>query len=229
MNKITLLIAGIVALISGCATQPSYTLVKNVSQQEVVQDNAACQNQAQLIQVSDWAYKGTFMEGANIQMKQNAAFENCLISKGYVRKSADSLSQDSSYAQQVKTVEASINSLCDEQAYKALYDKTSCGNREMTMQMLADKSKITKDQKKAMVSFIAANEELSTKKNDLVQSYGSAKEKAYMSFYYSSVRPVAMINRSELLEGNITWGQFNKEKLRIKGINETKYQEISSK
>lgn len=226
--KITL-IALVALIVSGCATQPQYRLTKNVSQQELQQDNAACQNQAQLIQISDWAYKGTFMEGANIQMKQNAAFENCLISKGYIKKSADSISQDSSYVQQVKTVEASLKALCDEQAYKSLYDKTSCGSREMTMQMLADKSKITKDQKKAMVAFIAADEQLSSKKNDLVQSYGSAKEKTYMSFYYSSVRPVAMINRSELLEGNITWGQFNKEKLRIKGVNETKYQEISSK
>lgn len=105
--KITL-IALVALIVSGCATQPQYRLTKNVSQQELQQDNAACQNQAQLIQISDWAYKGTFMEGANIQMKQNAAFENCLISKGYIKKSADSISQDSSYVQQVKTVEASL-------------------------------------------------------------------------------------------------------------------------
>ncbi|MCX2816779.1 hypothetical protein [Pseudomonas sp. DCB_Q] len=48
-----------------------------------MQDDAKCQNQAAMIQVADWEYRGTFAEGANIQMKQNKAYQNCMVGKGY--------------------------------------------------------------------------------------------------------------------------------------------------
>lgn len=78
-----LLVVAAVVLLAGCEG-PRYTMIKDgASDQTVVQDDARCQNQAQLIQASDWEYRGTFMEGANIIHKQRAAYRNCMISEGY--------------------------------------------------------------------------------------------------------------------------------------------------
>ncbi len=69
---------------TGCAAQPQYQMVKTgVTQDERVQDNAHCQMQANYIQVADWEYQGTFMEGANIQQKRQQTYTYCMTSKGY--------------------------------------------------------------------------------------------------------------------------------------------------
>lgn len=76
-------VAGAVLLMAGCA-QAQYKMVKpGASDEAVMQDDAKCQNQSAMIQVADWEYRGTFAEGANIQMKQNRAYQNCMIGKGY--------------------------------------------------------------------------------------------------------------------------------------------------
>lgn len=76
-------VAGAVVLMAGCA-QPQYKMVKpGASDEAVMQDDAKCQNQSAMIQVADWEYRGTFAEGANIQIKQQKAYQNCMIGKGY--------------------------------------------------------------------------------------------------------------------------------------------------
>jgi hypothetical protein len=78
------LVAVGVVLLTGCAAQPQYKMMKSgVSAQEVAQDDAYCQMQAGNVQAADWEYRGTIMEGANIKMKQQNTFRLCMGSKGY--------------------------------------------------------------------------------------------------------------------------------------------------
>lgn len=78
-----LVVAGVMLLMGGC-TQPQYKMVKpGASDETLMQDDAKCQNQTAMIQVADWEYRGTFAEGANIQIKQNKAYQNCMVGKGY--------------------------------------------------------------------------------------------------------------------------------------------------
>lgn len=79
-----LLVASAVLLMAGCAAQPQYQMVKKgVTSEERGQDNAHCQMQANYIQVADWEYQGTFMEGVNIQQKRQQTYTYCMASKGY--------------------------------------------------------------------------------------------------------------------------------------------------
>jgi starvation-inducible outer membrane lipoprotein len=73
----------IALLASGCATAKPF--LKDVSPQERIQDQANCQNQAEMVQIASFEYRGTFMEGADIKNKQNKVFSNCMIGKGYHR------------------------------------------------------------------------------------------------------------------------------------------------
>lgn len=72
------------ALIFAACASPKKLLRKpGATQADIDQDNSACQLEAMKITTADWEYRGTFMEGANIQAKQNKAMELCLRSKGY--------------------------------------------------------------------------------------------------------------------------------------------------
>lgn len=82
-RSLALLVTGAVMLVAGCTT-PQYRMVKpGASDETVMQDDAKCQNQSAMIQVADWEYRGTIAEGANIQLKQQKAYQNCMIGKGY--------------------------------------------------------------------------------------------------------------------------------------------------
>jgi len=71
-------------VLTACAAQPQYKMVKSgVTQQEVSQDDAHCQMQANYVQAADYEYRGTFMEGANIKHKQQQTYQLCMSSKGY--------------------------------------------------------------------------------------------------------------------------------------------------
>lgn len=223
MNMKITLVALVAVIVSGCATQPQYRLTKNVSQQELAQDNAACQNQSQLIQVSDWAYRGTFMEGANIQMKQNAAFENCLVAKGYTRTSTKDLAANKSFVQDLNSMAASRVALCEKSEYKPLFEKTMCEGNGMTVEMLSDKSKITKQQKQLFSQYQAEYEAIWSLQMDLVQKSGTKIDKDYVSYVKSTIAPATLINISELYDGKKNWGQYNKEALRINGLRTEKF------
>lgn len=79
-----ILVVGAALVLAGCAAQPQYKMVKSgVTQQEVSQDHAHCQMQANYVQAADYEYRGTFMEGVNIKQKQQQTYQLCMSSKGY--------------------------------------------------------------------------------------------------------------------------------------------------
>ncbi len=80
-----LVIIFIIVSIFGCVTKPKL-LFKDVPDDVVKADNAECQIKSMQIDQADYAYRGTFMEGANIQQKRNEVMRLCLISKGYKEK-----------------------------------------------------------------------------------------------------------------------------------------------
>lgn len=79
-----LLVAGLaVMMLAGCAQQ-QYKMVKaGITQETATADDLKCQNQAMTIQIADWEYRGTIAEGANIKLKQQKVYNNCMIAKGY--------------------------------------------------------------------------------------------------------------------------------------------------
>ena len=72
-------------VLMGCASNvPQPTFHKNVSEKIRFQDQSACRVQSMTIQQSEWAYRGTFLEGANIEKQKHQIYSLCMQSKGYV-------------------------------------------------------------------------------------------------------------------------------------------------
>jgi hypothetical protein len=79
-----LVVAGMVALLAGCAGQPQWRADKpGGTREEFTKDDAKCQVQSSNIQTADWEYQGSFMEGANINMKRLNVYNLCMIGRGY--------------------------------------------------------------------------------------------------------------------------------------------------
>jgi len=209
----------IAVVVAACATNPKYRLVKNVSEQEVQQDNAACQNQAQMIQMADWEFKGTFMEGANIQMKRNRAFENCLVSKGYTAQAVDPTPAEIAYKDQMNFLKTEADNLCAKPELQPLFTKTTCGiSKKPTMAMLTDNSKITKQQRALFDKYTARRNEIYDEYKSVAMNSNRKSALDYYAKYDAQVVPVYLVNLAKLYEGKVTWGDFNKENLRISGI-----------
>lgn len=219
MKTRTLALCAIALLVTGCATGPKYKLVKNVSEQELQQDNAACQNQAQMIQVADWEFKGTFMEGANIQMKRNRAFENCLVSKGYTAQAVDPSPADIAYKDQMSFLKNETDSLCAKPELQPLFAKTTCGiSKKPSMAMLTDNTRITKQQRALFDKYTARRNEIYDEYKSVAMNSNRKSALDYYAKYDLQVMPLFLLNQAKLYEGKITWGDFNKENVRIGGI-----------
>lgn len=79
-----LIIAGVAVLMIGCAGKPQYRADKpGATREDFTKDDAKCQVQSSGVQIADWEYQGTFMEGANIQMKRQNIYNLCMTSEGY--------------------------------------------------------------------------------------------------------------------------------------------------
>ena len=79
-----ILVVGMIALLAGCAGQPQWRADKpGTTREEFTRDDAKCQVQSSGIQVADWEYQGSFMEGANIQMKRQKVYNLCMVGEGY--------------------------------------------------------------------------------------------------------------------------------------------------
>ena len=87
--------------------------------------------------------------------------------------------------------------------------------------MLTDKSKITKQQRVLFDRFTAERTALVEQKKALMRSNGSNNAKAYLQKYETTIEPALLLNKAELYDGKISWGQFNKEILRLVGVNAT--------
>lgn len=215
--------------IFGCATSPKYQLVKNAPPQQISQDNAYCRSQADLIQTPEWVYRGTFMEGASIVSRQNAAFENCLLSKGYSKQSATQREADQSYSDKLGYIKERIAEICTKHEYAPIFEKTTCGKQKMTLEMLSDNTKPTKSQKVLLQKYWKDIGDVFDEKSLIIESGNDAKAKEYDAFYKSNIYPASLVLNADLLSGKIAWGTFNKEKIRLNTVNTNKFEEIKNK
>lgn len=229
MIKAAIIVFLTVVVMSGCVTQPKYNLVKNAPPHQIDQDNAYCRSQADLIQTPEWAYRGTFMEGASIVQRQNAAFENCLISKGFTRQDSQQREIDQNSSDRLSYVKERVAAICSKAMYQPIFEKTTCGKQKMTLEMLSDSTKPSKSQKALIQKYWAELGEANDERSVIIESGRDFKAKEYDAYFKSNILPASLILNSELVSGKLTWGAFNKEKLRISTVNANKFEEIKNR
>lgn len=215
--KLILTIA-VASLAAGCAVQPKVWTKPGATEDQFQRDKMNCRNYGMQSAMANGLAGNMFVE-----VWVNRETETCLQNLGYMVQTPNSTAVDGAYVDQIKTIDAAVNDLCNRAEYQPLVQKTPCGIglKQPSMEMLTDKSKITKQQRVLFDRFTAERTALVEQKKALMRSNGSNNAKAYLQKYETTIEPALLLNKAELYDGKISWGQFNKEILRLVGVNAT--------
>lgn len=216
MTKNILCFVALVSTLSACALQPKVWTKPGATSDQFQRDKMNCRNYGMQSAMANGLAGNMFVE---IWINQET--EACLQNLGYMIQAQNTTPVDSAYNDQIKSIDAAIDDICTRAEYQPIFTKTTCGVgfKQPTMDMLTDKTKITKQQRVLFDKITAERNSLVEQKKALVRSNGSEASKAYLRKYESTIEPAYLTNKAELFEGKVTWGQFNKEILRIRSVN----------
>lgn len=130
-------------------------------------------------------------------------YYDCMNQKGFDVKSK--LQEES------EKWEATIKSVCVNDKYKEYFKKTTCFTKDLTFDMLVDKSKITNTQKKELISYSKEADLLQKQLTDIFQNYGGIYLKKVIPKRSEMLSKIDA-NKIDLFNEKITWGEFNKRR-----------------
>lgn len=153
------------------------------------------------------AVQATGRSGINFDQmyKEEELFNLCMASKR-----ANNPKQNNSIADEVKKVQSKIITLCSNPEFKDYYAKTSCFSNEITFEQMADKNKISENEK---LSMLKARKEADLANNEILTIYKNSGQRNYEKFAQLlefSIFPQYDNNNLDLYSGKITWGECNK-------------------
>lgn len=108
-----------------------------------------------------------------------------------------------------------LREICTADEFAPYYDKTPCLASQMSKKHLADKSKITTKQAKAMQNALVELDNLNTETRRMMTA---SQLEPYVTLARDADQitdALARINQQKLLSGTITWGEYNRERARI--------------
>lgn len=215
MNKNSLYLVVMIAMLSACALQPKVWTKPGATADQFQRDKMNCRNYGMQSAMANGLAGNMFVE---IWVSRET--EACLQNLGYMIQTPNSTAVDSAYNDQIKSLDAAVDDLCNRPEYQPIVQRMPCGIgiKQPSMEMLTDKTKITKQQRVLFDKYNAERVSLVDQKKSLVRSSGSEASKSFLQKYETTIEPALLMNKAELYEGKITWGQYNKEVLRINGI-----------
>ena len=208
----------LVMILTGCATQPKVWTKPGGTVDQFQRDKMNCRNYGMQSAMANGLAGNMFVE---IWVSRET--EACLQNLGYTIQMPNATAVDSAYNDQIKSIDSAVDALCDRPEYQALVQKTTCGIglKQPSMEMLTDKSKITKQQRSLFDKYTAERNSLIEQKKTLIRSGGSQASKDFLQKYESSIEPKLLMSKAELYEGKISWGQYNKEILNLISVYAT--------
>lgn len=235
MLKNLFLSFGFSTVLFGCAQNIWYK--PGASSDAYGQDRLACLQQSQQIESKSGtsasinsaygAYESSSRTGA---VTNTAMFNACMNGKGWVlRKSTDVADQYSKNKiandekkDQLQSISSQLQTLCERDEYLAFTSKTTCFDKQASLSMQTDSTRITSQQKKAMDAYMVEYESLLNQQEKIVARGADVKMKNRIQCINEKVKPLFRKNDMDLYTGRITWGQYNKNKVdlrsRIKAI-----------
>jgi hypothetical protein len=101
-----------------------------------------------------------------------------------------------------------VDVICSSPEYKIITDRTPCYVNQITTELLADRTKITPEQKQVFLSFKKAIDESKRELRKLQRRYGGSNGSKTADMEESQLMPELDKNDMNLYEEKITWGEF---------------------
>lgn len=239
MKKLVLWTA--VILVTACS--PMVWQKPGASQNDFSQDKYICIQEAQQ-RVSSArvnAYGGT---ADNTVVTNESLYGSCMNSKGWYLKNTQALQQPAQPQQNtIKPQEnpriqkakeelsraiAESNAACGKPEYAIVYVKSSCKEGDLTLNQLADISKISSTEKPVFAALTLERKALIKR---AISAYRSVGDETHLKIasLYEKQNELSEKNALELYEEKISWGEYNKTKKSIAASYRDGYLEITKK
>ncbi|HUJ79226.1 MAG TPA: hypothetical protein VLY45_02795 [Nitrospiria bacterium] len=207
-------------VLSGCAPKVWYKPHATVS--DLDKDEYECLQQAQRESGEPAVhYHGGFAKERVITNWD--VFQSCMTAKGWSLHDRDALqdlfAQSTEEFQQAQSVlPAALKAfddkkrvLCSQPEFAALFAKTPCQVKEITFQLMADGSSITQDQRPLLIRYRTEMEALYKALANELRAHGTDIDAQYANYIVSLQGDVDNVYL-DLLNGKITWGEFNQRR-----------------
>ena len=135
---------------------------------------------------------------------------------------AESPDAPSAYRKRVADVMLRMRATCVAQGLKPYFGKTACLSSGITDAMLRDRSKITREQRRAAEQVFSITKDLNAETRRVMTESGTPAE-ARLAEASKRHDPAIEENQAKLLSGEITWGEYN---VRRKALHEQARREL---
>jgi len=198
----------------GCLGLPSQkTWYKSgATEEQFRRDMTSCRQYGMQSAQANGLAGNLFVE-AWIQQQAN----ECLSGLGYslTDSSSTSSASNSNIANARAEIQKKIKQLCATPEYKDYYSKTACLSVDITIEQMADPSKITPIQKPILLKARTAADGLSKEDMKLARDMGGVQGNRMADIYDSYMVPQNDKNTLDLYNGRITWGEYNRKRKEI--------------
>jgi predicted aspartyl protease len=190
----------------GCAAQPTTWVKPGLTQEQFAKDRYACMQQSQ--QRVSSAYVSQYGGGAVNHVITNAnLFNACMTAQGYA------VQNDKAVAA-LDAVNKQALAYCASEELQPHFSKSPCNPVETTPEQMADKSRITDDEKVAFSKARSESKTFAKERDDIFRQY------------YPQFAPSVIAQRQQLsieqdsvsedfYQGRITRGDYNKRRMEI--------------
>ncbi len=119
------------------------------------------------------------------------------------------------YEEQIVAVSKEMRGICASSAFQSYFKKTACFPPGITERQLRDRTRITKEQRRAAVRVFELQHELNTRTRDIMIKSGDKKMIELAKRSQTDVMPAVEALQKAFLSGSITWGEYNTTRLRL--------------
>jgi predicted aspartyl protease len=196
--------------LSACAAQQTIWTKPGFSQDEFAKDRYSCMQQSQ--QRVSGAYADQYGAVSSNHVITNAnLFSACMNAQGYTLEKQASLDQAKAAFDAVKS---EMLAYCANEDVQTYYSKTPCKSGDTTLEQMADKSRITNDEKVALSKVRTEGKKRVKELEDIYRLYYPQLAPSIVSrLEQSSSEQDSLVE--EFYAGRITRGEYNKRRMEI--------------
>jgi predicted aspartyl protease len=193
----------------GCAAQTTWTK-PGLTQDQFAKDRYSCMQQSQ--QRVSSAYVDQYGGGSINHVITNAnLFNACMTAQGYTLVKQASVDQAKTA---FNTINSEMLAFCASEEVQPYFSKTPCKSEEISLEQIADKSRITNDEKVALSKVRTEGKKRVKELEDIYRQYDPQHAPSIVARIEQSTTEQDSLAEN-FYEGRITWGEYNKRRMEI--------------
>jgi hypothetical protein len=217
MRFIALSTAVLSLSLASCGQQAQQLWLKpGAAADEFSQERYACLQQSQ--QPSSSAYIGRYGGAANSNIITNGGlFDACMNSRGWALTNVGDVK---GFNDALRPLGEDQRTFCARSDLQPLWKRMACKAKDTTEAQLSDRTKISGEEKLALAKWQEFIQTINERVATVYRQFAATKGEAVASSLEAGTADVKRL-ASELSNGSLTWGEFNKRRLELNKRIET--------